>query len=123
VGSYLSVHEGPQNISKKLVNVPLKPGMVCSNEPGYYKAGHYGIRTENLIVVKKAKDVPGGERPMLWFETLTLAPIDRKLTDTGMLTERERKWLNDYHAEVARRIGPHLDATTRAWLEMACAPQ
>ena len=123
VGSYLSVHEGPQNISKKLVNVPLKPGMVCSNEPGYYKAGHYGIRTENLIAVKQPRGVPGGERPMMSFETLTLAPIDRKLTDVAMLTVRERDWLNAYHAEVWGRIGPHLNGAVKAWLEKACAPQ
>jgi Xaa-Pro aminopeptidase len=123
VGSYLSVHEGPQNISKKLINVPLKPGMVCSNEPGYYKAGHYGIRTENLIAVKQPREVPGGERPMMNFETLTLAPIDRKLTDVAMLTPRERDWLNAYHAEVLRRIGPHLIGPVKDWLERACAPQ
>ncbi|MFN9542278.1 MAG: M24 family metallopeptidase, partial [Alphaproteobacteria bacterium] len=96
VGAYLSVHEGPQNISKKQVNVPLRPGMIISNEPGYYKVGHYGIRIENLIVVTEPKDV-GGERRMMEFETITLAPIDLNLVEPGMLSDAERKWLNDYH--------------------------
>ena len=79
----LSVHEGPQNISKRPVNQPLKPGMICSNEPGYYKTGEYGIRIENLVVVTEPKPMPGGERPMMGFETITLAPIDLNLVEPG----------------------------------------
>ena len=115
VGAYLSVHEGPQNISKKQVNVALKPGMIISNEPGYYKVGHYGIRIENLIVVTEPRDV-GGERRMMEFETITLAPIDLNLVEPSMLTAHERQWLNDYHARVRQKIAPGLDESTRAWL-------
>src|SRR4029077_11391454 len=100
VGSYLSVHEGPQNISKRPITQPLKPGMICSNEPGYYKTGEYGIRIENLVVVTEPKPVAGGERPMMGFETITLAPIDLNLVEPGLLTESERVWLNAYHARV-----------------------
>jgi Xaa-Pro aminopeptidase len=121
VGAYLSVHEGPQNISKKQVNVALKPGMIISNEPGYYKVGHYGIRIENLIVVTEPKDV-GGERRMMEFETITLAPIDLNLVEVGMLTDAERKWLNDYHARVREKIAPGLDGSAKAWLLDATRP-
>jgi Xaa-Pro aminopeptidase len=121
VGSYLSVHEGPQNISKRMIAVPLKPGMVCSNEPGFYKPGHFGIRIENLIVVTEPKPVKGGERPMMQFETITLAPIDRRLIDAAMLTAAERDWLDAYHQRVLRIIGPLVDAKTRTWLTAACA--
>jgi Xaa-Pro aminopeptidase len=121
VGAYLSVHEGPQNISKKQVNVALKPGMIISNEPGYYKVGHYGIRIENLIVVTEPKDV-GGERRMMEFETITLAPIDLNLVEVGMLTDAERKWLNDYHARVREKIAPGLDGIAKAWLLDATRP-
>ena len=121
VGSYLSVHEGPQSLSR-LGQVPLEPGMILSNEPGYYKEGAYGIRIENLVLVKDA-DVPeGGERPMLSFETLTLAPIDRNLIDKALLLTDERRWLDEYHARVARLLSPHLDTATRAWLAAACKP-
>ena len=122
VGSYLSVHEGPQNISKRMIAVPLKPGMVCSNEPGYYKQGQYGIRIENLIAVTAPTDIPGGERSMMSFETLTYAPIDRRLIAVEMLTAQERSWLNAYHARVLDVIGPHLDGNVRAWAAAACAP-
>ncbi|GBE42098.1 xaa-Pro dipeptidase [bacterium BMS3Bbin10] len=121
VGSYLSVHEGPQRISK-LGTVALEPGMICSNEPGYYRAGKYGIRIENLVLVAPLRKVKGGERPMMSFGTLTLAPIDRRLIDVSMLTARELKWLNAYHARVLREIGPELKGKDKAWLGAACAP-
>ena len=101
VGSYLSVHEGPQGIGKQAM-VPLEPGMILSNEPGYYKAGAYGIRIENLVLVREPETVPGGEREMMSFETLTLVPIDRRLILPEMLSPRELSWLNPYHAAGAR---------------------
>ena len=119
VGSYLSVHEGPQNISKRPVSQPLLPGMICSNEPGYYKAGEYGIRIENLVVVTEPKPMPDGERPMMGFETITLAPIDLNLVEPGLLTDSERIWLNAYHARVLEALRPLADEETRAWLEKA----
>ena len=100
---------------------PLAAGMILSNEPGYYKAGEYGIRIENLVVVVE-KQVPGADKPMLGFETLTFAPIDRRLIVTEMLSANERAWVDAYHAEVVRRIGPRLGAEERAWLEAQCAP-
>jgi Xaa-Pro aminopeptidase len=118
VGSYLSVHEGPQNISKRPVGQALKPGMICSNEPGFYKTGGFGIRIENLVVVTEAKDV-GGERKMMEFETITLAPIDVNLVEPSLLTEGERTWLNAYHARVREMIAPLVDEETRAWLAKA----
>ncbi|MGO3930295.1 aminopeptidase P family protein [Rhodopseudomonas pseudopalustris] len=120
VGSYLSVHEGPARIAK-LGTTPLQRGMILSNEPGYYKAGAYGIRIENLELVVAAK-VDGAEKPMNGFETLTLAPIDRRLIDVSALSEPELNWLNDYHATVRAEVRPHLDAATRAWLDAATAP-
>ncbi|MBV9064057.1 MAG: M24 family metallopeptidase C-terminal domain-containing protein, partial [Alphaproteobacteria bacterium] len=119
VGSYLSVHEGPQNISKKPIQQPLKPGMICSNEPGYYKEGEYGIRIENLIVVTEPKSIPGGERPMMEFETITLAPIDLNLVEVKLLTDEERVWLNQYHKRVRETLSPQVDAETREWLQHA----
>ncbi|MDX1717055.1 MAG: M24B family metallopeptidase, partial [Anderseniella sp.] len=122
VGSYLSVHEGPQRFSKA-DNTVLKPGMILSNEPGYYKAGEYGIRIENLVVVREAEQIDGGDRPMHWLETITFAPIDRKLIEPAIMTDAELDWLNDYHAEVLRKIGPRLeDDADVAWLNAACAP-
>jgi len=118
VGSYLSVHEGPQNISKKPVMQPLKPGMVCSNEPGFYKTGAFGIRIENLVVVTEPKDV-GGERQMMEFETITLVPIDLNLVESSLLTDSEKGWLNLYHARVRDMIGPLVDEETRTWLDRA----
>jgi Xaa-Pro aminopeptidase len=115
VGSYLSVHEGPQNISKKQINVPLRPGMIVSNEPGYYKVGHYGIRIENLIAVTEFKDV-GGDRKMMEFETLTFAPIDLNLVEAKLLSDAERTWLNDYHARVRKVLTGKIDAATEAWI-------
>ena len=119
VGSYLSVHEGPQRISK-VSSVALEPGMILSNEPGYYKTGAYGIRIENLIVVKKA-DVAGAERDMLDFETLTLAPIDLALVEPKLLTAAEKAWLNAYHARVRAELSPLVDAKTKSWLKTATA--
>jgi Xaa-Pro aminopeptidase len=122
VGSYLGVHEGPARIAKIPNAVPLKPGMILSNEPGFYKEGAYGIRIENLQVVTEAEPIPGGERPMLGFETLTLAPIDRHLIVAAMLTPEERTQLDAYHARVLEMIGPQVEPPVRAWLEEACAP-
>ena len=122
VGSYLGVHEGPQRISKAPNSVALKPGMILSNEPGYYKEGAYGIRIENLQVVTPAASIPGGERPMLGFETLTLAPIDRRLIDRDLLTADERAQLDAYHARVLEVVGPQLDAGVRSWLADVTAP-
>jgi Xaa-Pro aminopeptidase len=121
VGSYLSVHEGPARISK-LGAVPLKRGMILSNEPGYYKTGAYGIRIENLVLVTKAKEPEGGEKPLNEFETLTLAPIDRRLIDTRMLNAKERNWVDRYHAHVQELLSPLLDAPTQAWLNAAARP-
>ena len=95
--------------------------MIVSNEPGYYKAGGYGIRIENLQVVAEPAPVPDGERPMLGFETLTLAPIERSLVAVELLTPEERDWLNAYHGRVLKEIGPLVEPETRAWLEEACA--
>jgi Xaa-Pro aminopeptidase len=122
VGSYLGVHEGPQRISKLPSMVPLEPGMIVSNEPGYYKTGDYGIRIENLQVVTEPAPIEGGERPMLAFETLTLAPIDRRLVDTSLLTAEERAQFNAYHARVLATIGPLVPADVADWLDRACAP-
>ncbi|MGE5501355.1 MAG: aminopeptidase P family protein [Ignavibacteriales bacterium] len=122
VGSYLGVHEGPQRISKAPSTVALKPGMIVSNEPGYYKEGSFGIRIENLQVVTEALPIEGGERPMHGFETLTLAPIDRRCVDVALLTAQERGQLNAYHARVLAVIGPQLEGAERSWLEEACAP-
>jgi Xaa-Pro aminopeptidase len=122
VGSYLGVHEGPQRIAKAPNSVALRPGMILSNEPGYYKTGAYGIRIENLQVVTEAQDIPGGERPMLGFETLTLAPIDRRLIETALLTPEEIAQLDAYHARVLEVVGPKVPADVRAWMEEACAP-
>src|SRR5258707_6481207 len=118
VGSYSSVHEGPARISK-LGTAPLRRGMILSNEPGYYKTDAYGIRIENLELVVGA-DVAGAEKPVNAFETLTLAPIDRRLIDVNMLSPVELKWLNDYHARVNREVRPHLDDNaTKLWLDEA----
>ena len=120
VGSYLSVHEGPARISK-LGTTPLKRGMILSNEPGYYKTDGYGIRIENLELVI-AEDVAGAEKPMNAFETLTLAPIDRRLIEVAMLSPAERDWLVAYHARVRNEVRSHLDETDKLWLDAATAP-
>lgn len=126
VGSYLSVHEGPARIAKPSYpgsgpSEPLLAGMILSNEPGYYKAGEYGIRIENLLLVEE-RDIKGGEAAMLAFETLTLAPIDRDLIDPALLTRDELAWLNDYHARVAEALAPVLEGDDRVWLLERCAP-
>ena len=126
VGSFLSVHEGPQRIApvgsgQAGGDEPLQAGMILSNEPGYYKAGEYGIRIENLVLVV-TKQVTGAEKEMLGFDTLTFAPIERRLVVTEMLSPAELGWLNAYHAEVVSKIGHQLGAEDRTWLEAACAP-
>ena len=121
VGSYLSVHEGPARISK-LGSVPLKRGMILSNEPGYYKADGFGIRIENLILVVAAPPVAGAEKTMNAFETITLAPIDRRLIDVSLMTAHEIAWLDSYHAQVAETIAPLVDKDTQAWLRAATQP-
>ncbi len=126
IGSFLSVHEGPQRISAANYpgsgwDEPLRVGMFLSNEPGYYKAGDYGIRIENLVMVER-REIAGGEKAMLGFETLTFAPIDRTLIVSDMLSPSERKWLDDYHSEVLKVVGPQLDGEVRDWLESQCRP-
>ena len=126
VGSYLSVHEGPQRISKPGgafpgTETPLQEGMILSNEPGYYKPGEYGIRIENLVLVVDA-DIEGGEGKYLTFETLTHVPLDRKLVDKSLLTEREIAWWNSYHAKTRDILAPQLEGEDLAWLERECAP-
>ena len=124
VGSYLSVHEGPQRISKAPSAVALQPGMVLSNEPGYYKTDAYGIRIENLVVVSEMTPPAGSERVVYGFEILTFAPIDKALVETGLMSDTEIAWLNSYHAEVRAKISPLLtgDGETLTWLEQATAP-
>ncbi len=120
VGSYLSVHEGPARISR-LGTTPLKRGMILSNEPGYYKTDAFGIRIENLELVV-GTDIAGAEKPMNAFETLTLAPIDRRLINPDMLSGDEFAWLNDYHARVRHEVRPHVDEAVKVWLDSATAP-
>jgi len=122
VGSYLGVHEGPQRIAKAPNSVALRPGMIVSNEPGYYKEGAYGIRIETLQFVTEAAMIEGGERPMLGFETLTLAPIDRRLVLREIMTPEELAQLDAYHARVLAVVGPQVPADVRAWLVDATAP-
>lgn len=122
VGVYLGVHEGPQRISKAPNTVALQPGMIVSNEPGYYKDGEYGIRIENLEVVMPAETVGTGDRPMHRFHALTLAPIDRRLVDKSLLSPEEIAQFDAYHARVVREIGPRVEPEVRAWLEEVCAP-
>ena len=122
VGCYLNVHEGPQRISKQPNRTPLQPGMIVSNEPGYYKAGAYGIRIENLVLVVPLATPADGEQPLFGFETLTLAPIDRTLIAPALLEAGEIAWLDAYHARVRATLAPGLDAETRRWLEAATRP-
>ncbi|MDE2043041.1 MAG: M24 family metallopeptidase C-terminal domain-containing protein, partial [Alphaproteobacteria bacterium] len=122
VGSYLGVHEGPQRIANPTggqpgTEEPLQGGMIISNEPGFYKTGAYGIRIENLVLVTEAE-----HEGYLEFETLTLAPIDRALIDTSLLTRDELHWIDTYHARVRTELGPQMDAAGKAWLDAACAP-
>ncbi|HEY4191696.1 MAG TPA: aminopeptidase P family protein [Mesorhizobium sp.] len=121
VGSYLAVHEGPQRIARTGTEKLLQ-GMILSNEPGYYKEGVYGIRIENLILVTPAETIEGGDMPMHAFETLTLAPIDKRLIRTDLLAREELQWLDAYHARVLAEIGPMVDGQTLAWLVKATAP-
>ncbi|MDR6818376.1 Xaa-Pro aminopeptidase [Neorhizobium sp. 2083] len=122
VGSYLSVHEGPQRISR-LATQELLPGMILSNEPGYYRPGAFGIRIENLIYVKPAEEIDGGDQPMLAFETLTWCPIDRRLVLPALMTAEELSWLNGYHAAVREKLLPLIDdETVKAWLAKATEP-
>ncbi|MDA7965586.1 aminopeptidase P family protein, partial [Ruegeria sp.] len=123
VGAYLSVHEGPQRLSR-VSHVPLEPGMILSNEPGYYREGAFGIRIENLVVVQDAPSLPSGdsERAMLNWRTLTYVPIDRRLILVDMLTGDERAWLNAYHRDVAEKIRPRLGEDAQLWLDAATAP-
>ncbi|WP_099244951.1 aminopeptidase P family protein [Pelagimonas phthalicica] len=120
VGAYLSVHEGPQRLART-GKVPFEPGMIISNEPGFYKEGAFGIRIENLIAVEEAPALPGQSVPQMYrFETLTWVPIDLRLIDADLLTEAERDWLNTYHAEVAARISPLVEGGAKDWLSQAC---
>ncbi|HEY0568340.1 MAG TPA: aminopeptidase P family protein [Xanthobacteraceae bacterium] len=121
VGSYLSVHEGPGRIAK-LGMAPLLRGMILSNEPGYYKTGEYGIRIENLVLVVEGRPVAGAEKTLNAFQTLTLAPIERRLIERGLMTRNEIAWLDEYHARVADALSPLLDAETRIWLHAATRP-
>ncbi len=121
VGSYLSVHEGPQRIAKRGDTVALKPGMILSNEPGYYETDAFGIRIENLVLVKDAGQGVTG-KPMLGFETLTLAPIDRRLILTERLSREERAWVDAYHARVYAELAPNLDTENRGWLARMTDP-
>ena len=121
VGSYLGVHEGPQRISKLPNSVSLQPGMIVSNEPGYYKSGAYGIRLENLLVVQ-SEIIPNSERAMLSFETITLAPFDRSMILNELLEDHEKSWLNNYHAWVRKQLLPLLSTNDGAWLIDATEP-
>ena len=120
VGAFLSVHEGPQRLSR-ISEVPLEPGMILSNEPGYYREGAFGIRLENLIVVQEAPAL-GDNRRQLSFETLTFVPFDRRLILTGMLAPGERAWIDSYHAETLAKLAPRLAGAALDWLKAACAP-
>jgi Xaa-Pro aminopeptidase len=126
VGSFLAVHEGPQRISAANYpgsgwDEPLRAGMFLSNEPGYYKTGEYGIRVENLVMVTPM-EIAGAEKPMLGYETLTFAPIDRTLIESALLSSQECRWLNDYHAKVLEIVAPQLEGEALAWLQEQCRP-
>lgn len=126
VGAYLGVHEGPPRITKLVPafgvsEAPLTPGMIVSNEPGYYKTNCYGIRIENLMLVVRS-DVPDAETDMLGFEVLTLAPIDRSLIDVALLSVEEIEWIDAYHSNVLHLIGPLLQGAARTWLLAATQP-
>jgi len=121
VGMYLNVHEGPQSIGLRCTGAPLEEGNVFSNEPGYYVEGEYGIRIENLIVVRKQPKLRRGDKVFFGFDTLTMCPIDTRLVDVKLLTAGERSWLDDYHRAVKRVLSPRVDRETRVWLAKACA--
>ncbi|RYJ03845.1 MAG: aminopeptidase P family protein, partial [Acetobacteraceae bacterium] len=122
VGSFLSVHEGPASISRAAKPVPLAAGMILSDEPGYYLPGHYGIRIENLLLVREAAAQSDQVKPFLEFETLTLAPYARALIDVALLSPAEHAWVDAYHARVLADVAPHCDAAVADWLASACAP-
>jgi Xaa-Pro aminopeptidase len=126
VGAFLAVHEGPQRIAKSAggqagTEEPLVPGMFLSNEPGYYKAGAFGIRIENLVLVEE-RHIEGAEGRYFGFETLTFAPIDRALVDTDLMTRDEMRWWDEYHAKVLEIVAPQVEGEALGWLEKACAP-
>ncbi len=121
VGVFLSVHEGPQRISKPHNGVALRPGMIVSNEPGYYRDGAFGMRCENLQVVRPAQDC-AGDTPMLEFETLTLVPFDTRMLDLALMDAAEIAWLDRYHQRVAATVGPLLQGADRDWLAQATRP-
>jgi Xaa-Pro aminopeptidase len=121
VGLFLSVHEGPVSLSRVARPVPIAAGMILSDEPGYYAAGEYGIRLENLLMVQPA-ELSGASRPFLRFEVLTLAPFDQRLINPVLLDRAEREWLDAYHARVVATVGPALRAAERDWLVQACRP-
>jgi len=116
VGSFLGVHEGPQRISRK-ASVPLRSGMIISNEPGYYKAGQYGIRIENLVLVRKSPISENSGKKFLEFETLTKAPLDTRLIEKNMLTAEEKGWLENYYKSLFIELSPHLDQKEIIWLK------
>ena len=122
VGSFLSVHEGPVAFSRAAKTVPLAPGMILSNEPGFYLPGAYGIRIENLLLVREAEPQPDQAKPFLEFETLTLAPYAQALIEPSLLTATERGWIDAYHARVLAEISPLCDPDTAAWLAQECRP-
>jgi Xaa-Pro aminopeptidase len=118
IGSFLNVHEGPQSLSKRGIE-SFVPGMILSNEPGYYREGHYGIRIENLLIVTEEMAIKNGDKPMMGFETITLCPIDVRLIKPEMLNKSERDWLNQYHATVCYTLSPHLASADKEWLKAA----
>ena len=121
MGSFLNVHEGPRAISSaKDTGLPIEAGNIFSNEPGYYKPGGYGIRLENLVLVKQNGVSGENGLPYYEFETLTVCPIDTRLIDARLLDTEERSWLNAYHKDVYRKLSPQLDSRERAWLKRAC---
>ncbi|MGH7072031.1 MAG: M24 family metallopeptidase, partial [Acetobacteraceae bacterium] len=125
VGSFLSVHEGPAAISRHAEPIPLAPGMILSNEPGCYLPGAYGIRLENLLLVRAVESGTTGtpsDKPFMCFDTLTLAPFARQLIRSDLLTPAALRWLNHYHARVLDEVGPTLNPSDRAWLETEAAP-
>ena len=122
VGAYLGVHEGPQRISKSSSSVALKKGMIISNEPGYYKAGEFGIRLENLVLVMSANTHGSLGREWFGFETLTMVPFDRNLIDQSLLTDKEIQWVNAYHQRVRETINPLVNSSTYKWLQLVTEP-
>ena len=121
IGSYLSVHEGPQAISRKN-NVPLRSGMILSNEPGYYKPGYFGIRIENILLVTESHRTSSLDKNMLRFKTLTTVPIDKKLIDPTLLSDIEKDWINAYHRKVFKKIAEFLNEDCKLWLKKICEP-